>query len=264
MSTDDTAASKQGADADTTQVPPPPVNEPELAWSEDDDTDEMSTTRHGRLVWAGLAVLVAAITAALVLLVSTLIGRHRTNNTQPQPAPPQDVTTTKASGPPVALPPTVTPPPPTPITPSASPYSTLVGNWEGHERELTVSADGTIEMKIPDFQACPTCSMASMPDATIHIGLTSYDSPSDGRFFGYVKDSSDTRVVPVGVPIEADVMNASDYRYLDGPPGYTAPGRVLTISINGDHAGATNEGHVLGDQVPFCDRAAARNSVCGA
>jgi len=85
MSTDDTAASEHGADAETTQVPPPPPDdEPELAWSVDHDTDEVPTNRHGRLVWAGLAALVVAITAALVLLVSTLFGRHATNNARPQ------------------------------------------------------------------------------------------------------------------------------------------------------------------------------------
>ena len=109
-----------------------------------------------------------------------------------------------------------------------------------------------------------------MPSATIHIGLTAYDGTPDGtpdssgKFFGYVKDSSDTRVIPVGVPVEVDVMTASDYSYLGGPPDHTAPGRVVTVSINGDHVGARNEGHQLGDQVPFCDEASAHKSVCGA
>lgn len=109
-----------------------------------------------------------------------------------------------------------------------------------------------------------------MPSATIHIGLTGYNGNPDGtpdasgKFFGYVKDSSDARVVPAAVPVEVDVINASDYNYLGGPPGYTATGRVLTVSINGDHVGARSEGHVLGDQVPFCDTTAARKSVCGA
>jgi hypothetical protein len=260
---EDTTASEHGADAETTQVPPPPGDEPKLAWSVDDDADEMSTNRHGRLMWAGLAVLVAAITAALVLLLSTLFGRHTTNDARPQPVLSPPVTTTVAAPAPGALPPTTTAPPPAPSVASARSYATLVGKWEGHERELTVSADGTIEMDIPDFPACPTCSMASMPDATIHIGLTSYDATPDGtpdgsgKFFGYVKDSSDTRVVPVGVPVEADVLNATNY-------GHPVPGRMLTISINGDHVGALNEGHVLGDQVPFCDKAAASESVCGA
>jgi hypothetical protein len=264
VSTEDTAASEQGADAETTQVPPPPGDEPELAWSVDDDTDEMSTNRHGRLVWAGLAVLVVAITAALLLLVSTLFGRHDANNAQPQPVASPRVTTTVAAAPP---PPPVTALPPAPSVASASPYASLVGKWSGHHRGLTVSADGTIELEIPDEPACPQCSGATMPYATIHIGLTSYDGNPDGtpdssgKFFGYVKDSSDTRVIPVGVPVEVDVMNASDYSYPGSPPDHTSPGRVVTVSINDDHGGATNEGHQLG---LFCDQASAHKGVCGA
>ncbi|MGV0068564.1 hypothetical protein ACRU44_12615 [Mycobacterium colombiense] len=109
-----------------------------------------------------------------------------------------------------------------------------------------------------------------MPYATIHMGLTSYDGTPDGtpngsgKFYGYIKDSSDTRLVPAAVPVEVDVMKATDYSYLGGPPSYTALGQVLTVSINGDHVGARSEGHVLGDQVPFCDEAARSKSVCGA
>jgi hypothetical protein len=267
MSTDDTAASEHGADAETTQVPPPPRDEPGLAWSVDDDTDEMPTNWRSRLVWAGLSVLVVAITAALLLLVSTLFGRHATNSARPQPVPSPPATTSVAAPPPLApaaLPPTATTPPP--ASPAPSPYTSLVGKWSGHHRGLTVSPDGTIELEIPDAPACPACAAFQMPSATIHIGLTGYDGKPDGtpdgsgKFFGYVKDSSDTRVVPASVPVEVDVINASDYKYLGGPPGYTAAGRVLTVSINGDH-GMTNE---LGDQVPFCDPAAAQKSVCGA
>lgn len=110
-----------------------------------------------------------------------------------------------------------------------------------------------------------------MPAATIHIGLTGYDGNPDGtpdgsgKFFGYVKDSSDTRVVPVAVPVEVDVMKASDYSFLGNPADHAAPGRVVTVSINGDHAGgSSSKGYVLGDSVPFCDKAAAGKSVCGA
>jgi hypothetical protein len=266
MSTDDTAASEHGADAETTEVPPPAANEPGLAWSVDDDTDEMSTKRHGRPMWAGLSVLVLAVGGALILSLSTLFGRHTTNNARPQPVPSPPLTTTVAAAPPPAP---VALPPPAPSVASASPYTSLVGKWFGHHRGLTVSPDGTIELEIPDGPACPQCSGATMPAATIHIGLTSYAAPDgtpdgSGKYFGYIKDSSDTRVVPVAVPVEVDVMNASNYSYLGGPPGYTAPGRVLTVSINGDHGGARNEGHVLGDQVPFCDEASAHKSVCGA
>jgi len=79
VSADDTAASEHGADAETTQVPPPPRDEPGLAWSVDDDDDETPIDWRGQLMWAGLSVLVIAVAAALVLLISTLFGGHATN-----------------------------------------------------------------------------------------------------------------------------------------------------------------------------------------
>lgn len=268
MSTDDTAASEHGADAETTEVPPLPRAEPELAWSNDDDyADEAPANWRVRLIWAGLSVLVVAIAAALVLLLSTLLSRHTTNTARPQPIPSPPATTTVAAAPPPPPASVAPPPPPAPTAASASPYASLVGKWLGHHRRLTVSADGTIEMVIPDEPACPQCSAAAMPAATIHIGLTAYDAAADGtpdrigKFFGYVKDSSDTRVIPVGVPVEVDVMKASDYSYLGSPADRTAPGRVLTVSISGDHVGARDEGHQLGDAVPFCDQS---GTVCGA
>lgn len=122
MSTEDTAASEHGADAETTQVPPPSAEEPKLAWSVDDDTDEMSTNRHGRLMWVGLAVLVIAITAALVLLATTLFAHHQVNTAKQQPVPPATPPSTYVPPPatyvppaPVAAPPPVTVTPPTPI-----------------------------------------------------------------------------------------------------------------------------------------------------
>jgi hypothetical protein len=256
MSSDDTEASELGANAETAIVPPAAVNEPNLAWSSgDDDTDESRTNGHGRLMWAGLSVLVVGLAAALIFLVSTLFAHHHPSTAKPQPMPSSQVP-----------PSTVTAAAAAPTVASASPYASLVGKWSGHHRGLTVSADGTIELLIPDAPACPACAAFQMPAATIHIGLTGYDGKGDGtpdgsgKFFGYVKDSSDARVIPAGVPVEIDLMNASAYSYLGGPPGYTAPGRVITVSINGDH-GLTNE---LGDQVPFCDAAAAGKAVCGA
>jgi hypothetical protein len=260
MSTDDTAASEHGADAETTEVPPPPDDEPGLAWSVDDDTDEMPTNRHGRLMWAGLAVLVVAITAALLLLVSTLFGRHTTNNARPQPVPSPPVTTTVAAAP---LPAPVALPPPAPSVASASPYASLEGKWQGHHRGLTVSADGTIELHMPDYAACPQCSAASMPSATIHIGLTSYTVDNSGKFFGYVKDSSDTRVVPTGLPVEVDVEPVGAYQARIGYPGSAAPGRVMTISIKGMPVSDNWNSEPLGDKSPFCDEAAL-GTVCGA
>jgi hypothetical protein len=132
MSTEDTAASEHGADADTTQVPPPPLgDEPGLAWSADDDTDEMPTNRHGRLVWAGLAVLVVAITAALVLLVSTLFDRHHSDTSNPQPIPPKPASSTVAAAPApqtvtvTAPPPAVAAPPPSTETPTTTGHADI-------------------------------------------------------------------------------------------------------------------------------------------
>jgi hypothetical protein len=128
---------------------------------------------------------------------------------------------------------------------------------------LTVSADGTITMDIPDYPACPECSAASMPPATVHIGLTAYDA--DGKsFFGYVKDSSDTRVVPTGLPVEIDVVAAKDFRYGGYPADQKAPGRVMTISIKGMPISDNSNSEPLGDNSPFCDEAAAAlGTVCG-
>lgn len=262
MSTDDTAASEHGADAETTEVPPPPDDEPGLAWSVDDDTDEMPTNRHGRLVWAGLAVLVVAITAALLLLVSTLFGRHTTNNARPQPVPSPPVTTAVAAAPPPAP---VALPPPAPSVASASPYASLEGSWQGHHRWLTVSADGTVEMHIIDSAACPQCAAVDAPRATVHIGLTSYNgdnTDNKGRFGGYVKDSSDTRVVPAGVPVEVDVEPAGAYGARIGYQG-SVPGRVMTISIKGMPVSDGWNFEPMGDKSPFCDEAAL-GTVCGA
>jgi hypothetical protein len=70
------------------------------------------------------------------------------------------VTTTVAAAPPAPVAPPA--PAPSPET-SARPYASLVGKWVGHHRGLTVSADGTITLDIPDYAACPECSAVSMP-----------------------------------------------------------------------------------------------------
>jgi hypothetical protein len=108
-----------------------------------------------------------------------------------------------------------------------------------------------------------------MPPATIHIGLTACDgTPSgtpecSGKFFGYVKDSSDTRVVPTGLPIEVDVVAAKDYRYMGYPAHQNAPGRVMTISIKRMPVSDNGNSEPLGNDSPFCDEAAL-GTVCGA
>lgn len=144
MSTDDTAASKHGADAETTKVPPPPGDQPELAWSLDADTDEQLANRHGRLVWASLAVLIVAITAALILLVLTLFGRNQTNPPNSQPIPPPHVTPTVAAAQP---PPTVTSPLGPSVNDTASmtspPVNVIPLSWTGLSH--SPNEDGTVD-----------------------------------------------------------------------------------------------------------------------
>jgi hypothetical protein len=133
------------------------------------------------------------------------------------------------------------------------PYAPLVGVWQGHHRVMKVDPDGSVVVHVPDDPACPTCSAVEMPAMTIHIGLTAYDDNGDGKFFGYVKDSSDTRAVPTAVPVEIDIIPVQDYAKDHPYPRYIpsdGPGNVVTVSVKG-----------LGNDYPFCGPTA---HVCGA
>jgi serine/threonine protein kinase, bacterial len=233
---------------------------------------------------AGKTRLVAATAAVVGILTAGLIVIWRPWERQPAPSPRESPgpstsmvqvvpSVTTASLSPAHMPPPVAPLPATPPQTSPSPpaeFAPLVGTWQGHHRGLTVTADGTITMEIPDYPACPTCAAASMPPAAVHIGLTSYDANGDGKFFGYVKDSSDTRVVPTGLPVEVDVEPAGTWQQRNGGPGRDwrngeqlppAPGRVMTISINGMPVSDNGNSEPLGDKSPFCDEAAL--GTCG-
>jgi hypothetical protein len=92
------------------------------------------------------------------------------------------------------------------------PYAPLVGVWQGHHRVMKVDPDGSVVVHVPDDPACPTCGAVEMPATTIHIGLTAYDDNGDGKFFGDVKDSSDTRAVPNRrVDHDTRPISSSDY-----------------------------------------------------
>jgi len=183
MSSDATAASEHGADAETTEVPPPAADEPDLAWSHDDDTDEVSTTRHGRLMWAGLSVLVIAVTAALILLVSTLFGRQSTNTSRPQPVSSPSVTTTVAGAPPPA---TVTVPPPVTVTsiPGPSVYDQKFLSLMSQEGwGCTDNSDAEQCRKQMVSFAHQICSYSGQPIDLIYqnFGLPSFLGPREER-----------------------------------------------------------------------------------
>jgi len=171
----------------TIHVPPPPGDEPGLAWSVDDDTDETSTNWRGRLVWAGLAALVVAIAAALVLLVSTLFGRHTTNNAQPQPVP---------------SPPTSTPPPTRTSTPAAAPAQPVLNgvyqvvlNASAATYQGSLNLKGGLETKWFAFQ--PQCTSGGCVIHGVMLDDNNHtQADSDILTLNYVDD----RWVEVPVP----------------------------------------------------------------
>jgi serine/threonine-protein kinase len=229
--------------------------------------------------WQRQRAVLALIAAGLVAVASVIVVTHNwspKSRTAGSPNPPPGPVISSNSPLPAA--PSQTSPSP-PLNSSiltsssvssvaplpATPFAPLVGTWQGHHRGLTVSADGTIEMHIIDSAACPQCAAVDAPRATVHIGLTSYNgdnTDNKGRFGGYVKDSSDTRVVPAGLPVEVDVEPAGAYGARIGYRG-SAPGRVMTISIKGMPVSDGWNFEPLGDASPFCDEAAL-GTVCGA
>jgi hypothetical protein len=125
-------AEKNPADTDDT-MQAPPSEEPETIASDTttvdrdelacslDETDEIQSTRHGRIVSAGLIALVAGIVAAVIWFAAVLLG-HASS----KPPNPPAVSTTVTKSPVAAPPPPITltvmppPPPPVPTTPLAS------------------------------------------------------------------------------------------------------------------------------------------------
>jgi hypothetical protein len=49
----------------------------------------------------------------------------------------------------------------------------FAGTWAGMRQALTIDGSGTGNVTYADFTACPSCSMAGVPRATINFALTS-------------------------------------------------------------------------------------------
>jgi hypothetical protein len=49
----------------------------------------------------------------------------------------------------------------------------FVGTWDGMRQELAIEASGNGHFTYADFNACPSCSMAAVPRATVNFALTS-------------------------------------------------------------------------------------------
>jgi hypothetical protein len=141
MSTDDTTASEHGADAETTEVPPPPPgDEPGLAWSLDEPEPEPQRQPWGP-VWGIVAVIAvcSVVAAGVTALVVWVLRSHHGVPSQPtaQPttavaAPPSPAPTTRVAAPPpvtVTVTPTAAPAPATTV--SAAPAPVLsTADWQ--------------------------------------------------------------------------------------------------------------------------------------
>lgn len=108
-----TTASKHGADAETTAVPPPPADAPELAWSaEEDDTEPLRQS--WRSAW-GIVGIIAACSAVLVGAAGIAVWVNKSHDRPaPQPVPPPVTTAAvgHAPAPSYPAPPVYVPPPP--------------------------------------------------------------------------------------------------------------------------------------------------------
>ena len=49
----------------------------------------------------------------------------------------------------------------------------FVGTWPGMRQALTIDGSGNGTVTYADFTACPSCSMAAVPRATVNFALTS-------------------------------------------------------------------------------------------
>lgn len=237
----------------TATVPAPTRAAPALAWSQGDDTPELPTMPLERRSWPQVVTWAAGVIAAaaavyLGFLVASAVMDDRSDTA---PSTVATATPKSAQG----------------STPASvdDPFSALAGRWVGHHRGVAVTGN-TLELSIIDYAACPRCAAVAAPRAVIHIGLTSYsgdDTGDSGHFGGYVKDSSDPRVVPAGLPVDIRMEPASAFLIRTGQHGDPGAGRVLTFVIQGMPQPGPDAWNAepLGDASPFCDIPA---TVCGA
>jgi hypothetical protein len=112
-------------------------------------------------------------------------------------------------------------PPATSSAPTSSPppaptsLAAFAGSWGAHELYLVISNAGAGRLNYPDFTACPSCSMAGAPRATVDFALTAVTS---GIATGHVTASSDVKDYALGLPVRAGLMTGH-------------PGQLLHVTI---------------------------------
>jgi hypothetical protein len=107
---------------------------------------------------------------------------------------------------------------PTPTAAAVDDLASFVGDWSGHERSLVIRQTGSGHLTYADEMACPSCSEAEAPSATVDFTLTSV---SDDLATGSVDASSDEQNAAVGSQVTA--------RLAPGDPS----GQILQVSVGG-------------------------------
>lgn len=268
-----------GAAGDATEVVAPVTQSaPDFAWSDDDQHEAPSTQDDDnawltgwlrlhpspeRRSWVGVCCA-AIVGLSVCALIAVLIVKGWPSRDGGSPAPAANSAASASPRPSVI---SVASPPATASAPSVSPapsasFARLVGDWQGHHHWMTVYPDGVLELHVQDYPAsnehCADpppvsvgCSEAGTPKAVVHITLTAAPDPGPyGHYYalGVVKDSSDSREVPVGAHVRVDVESATDYhaRVYPSYPASGLQGRIATLSFDGQEF----------RQNPYCDSAA--------
>jgi hypothetical protein len=105
---------------------------------------------------------------------------------------------------------------PTPAAGAVPGLASLVGEWEGHERNLVIRQTGSGHLTYADLAACASCSEAEAPTVIVDFTLTSV---SNDVATGRVDASSDEKNVAVGSVVTAQLAAGSP------------SGQVLRVSV---------------------------------
>ena len=110
---------------------------------------------------------------------------------------------------------------PTQPTTAASGYTQWSGAWGAHEQQLEISAAGDGTLSYQDLTACPNCSFASAPTATMQFVLSSVNG---GTASGTVTATSDATNYAIGQAVTVSLAAGS-------------PGQLLELSVAGQGGG---------------------------
>jgi serine/threonine protein kinase len=168
--------------------------------------------------WAVSVVLVAGATVIALIAIPLAIAISKHHQPSATPALTLQPSLSPAPAPAYTPPPApvYTPPPAPAHTPSPAlpppPTSTAIpglsafeGTWHAHQSKIVIDSTGSGRLTYQDAAACPSCSFATMPTATVDFTLTSM---SNGTATGTITASSDTQNDTVGGSVTMTLVTA--------------------------------------------------------